>query len=211
MTRPALCRTLGPIASVAHTPHACSRTWTGALYLEMPTVASGKLFHNTLGPFPGRYLSPFALSGTPGYNNSDALMKYDLTKWNQTYFDRLDDFVSYAAAKGVIVNLGLFSNMYGEESWSLSPANPSNNVTGIGVGSNWTDVYSGIHEAVTALEVLIVQKFAAEMSAHDNVYFEVINEPYIFSPPVNVTAYWRDTVIAALHAADAGAGNPHTI
>lgn len=189
-----------------------TRTWSGMMYLETPLAGGGKLAHNTMGPFPGRYLSPFSVSSQCCYNYTAAVPKFDLTQWNETYFERLQDFVQYAAASGVVVEFGLFSNMYGEGQWALSTVNPGNNINGVGATANYTDLYTLAHPEITAVQLSFIQKVASVLSPYDNLYYELVNEPYINQAQgINVTAAWLLTMATALQAADSAGGNPHLI
>jgi len=52
---------------------------------------------------------------------------FDLDRWNSTYFNRLKAFCRAAEARGVIVELVMFSRMYDEQRWRSSPLHPDNN------------------------------------------------------------------------------------
>src|SRR2546428_1616408 len=80
-----------------------TRTFTGA-YVE-PSGAFN-IASNTLAPAPGRFIAPWPRSSTPGYANGGN--KFDLTKWNDAYFQRLEDFLSQAGKRGIVVELNLF-------------------------------------------------------------------------------------------------------
>ena len=49
---------------------------------------------NTLNPPRGRLLTPWARSATPGY--ADGGNKFDLEKWDDSYFQRLREFIGEA-------------------------------------------------------------------------------------------------------------------
>ena len=58
--------------------------------------------------------------------------KFDLSKWNETYFTRLRDFVSSAEKRNIIVELALFCPFYEDIQWKISPMNATNNINGVG-------------------------------------------------------------------------------
>ena len=58
--------------------------------------------------------------------------KFDLNTWNNDYFTRLKNFVTYAASKNIIIEFTLFSVFYGDEQLNLSPIQSANNINGIG-------------------------------------------------------------------------------
>jgi len=66
----------------------------------------------------------------PGYANGGN--KFDLTKWDPAYFERLRDFVGEAGKRGIVVEMVLFCPFYKDQMWRLSPMNAANNVNGIG-------------------------------------------------------------------------------
>jgi hypothetical protein len=61
-----------------------TRTFSGA-YREIP--GSFGIEENTLAPRPNRYVCPWARSSTPGA--ADGGSKFDLTRWDAAYFERL--------------------------------------------------------------------------------------------------------------------------
>jgi hypothetical protein len=63
---------------------------------------------NTLNPAPGRYLSPWVRSDTPGY--PDGGNKFDLDRWDKAYFARLRDFVAQAGRRDIVVELVLLGS-----------------------------------------------------------------------------------------------------
>ena len=104
-----------------------TRVFTGA-YVE--PQGAFKIERNTLAPRPGRFLAPWPRSSQSGYPNGGN--KFDLSRWDDAYFTRLKDFIAYAAALNIVVELALFCPMYEEVQWSLSPMNAANNVNGVG-------------------------------------------------------------------------------
>ncbi|MGC1266238.1 MAG: hypothetical protein WA853_08150, partial [Candidatus Acidiferrum sp.] len=100
----------------------------GGAYVEVPAKSFG-IVHNDLAPEPGRFLAPWARSGTPGYAGGGN--KFDLDQWDSEYFSRFRDFLSAAAKHGIVVEISLFSSLYGDAQWQLSPFNPANNVNNL--------------------------------------------------------------------------------
>ena len=64
-----------------------TRLFSGT-YREVP--GSFGITDNTLAPQPGRFTCPWARSDMPGY--SDGGNKFDLSRWDDAYFDRLRRF-----------------------------------------------------------------------------------------------------------------------
>lgn len=160
---------------------------------------------NTLAPSPGRFITPWARSGQPGYVNGGNL--FDLQKWDAAYFARLKDFVAQASKRGVVVELALFCPFYEDVMWRLSPMNAANNVNGIGKVAR-TDVYTLDRSGeLLAVQEALVRKIVAELSGFDNLYYEVCNEPYFGG----VTMAWQQRMIDTIVAAEAGLPNRHLI
>ena len=64
----------------------------------------------------------------------DGKPKFDLTKFNPAYFDRLRARVQVAGARGIYVSVMLFGGMWGTEhvsTWRGHPFNRENNIDGI--------------------------------------------------------------------------------
>jgi hypothetical protein len=80
-----------------------TRAFSG-VYCEAP--GSFNIQNNTLAPAPRRLICPWARSDQPGYAGGGN--KFDLTRWDPTYFDRLKAFVRAAGKRGVVVELVLF-------------------------------------------------------------------------------------------------------
>jgi len=178
-----------------------TRTFSG-VYREVPS--SFGITDNTLAPLPNRYVCPWARSSTPGY--FDAGNKFDLTGWDEAYFQRLKDFLAQAARRGIVVEMNLFCPMYDENVWKASPMNAANNINGVGKCSR-TEVYTlnqkdllGAHEAVT-------RKIVQELKDFDNLYYEVCNEAYFGG----VTVEWQNRIIAAILDAEASFPSKHLI
>ncbi|MCP5558394.1 MAG: hypothetical protein H7A55_11635 [Verrucomicrobiaceae bacterium] len=158
-----------------------TRTFSGAAYLE-PEGA----FHiegNTLAPAQGRYVCPWGRSTTPGASDGGNL--WDLTQWNEAYFERLRDFIATASKCGVVVEFNFFCPFYidkdsGESKmWPLSPFHPHNNVNASGPDDR-TAVYTLERSGpLLAAQERFVRRVVDELKDADNVYYEICNEPYI--------------------------------
>jgi hypothetical protein len=166
-----------------------TRTFAGT-YREVP--GSFHITGNTLAPAAGRFVCPWERSRTPGA--PDGGNKFDLTKWDQAYFDRLRNFVAQAGQRGVVVELVLFCTMYDEEVWNASPMNARNNLNGIGNVAR-TEVYSGGDKDLLAVQQSVARQLVTELNPFDNVYFEICNEPYERG---GLTKEWNDQIVAAI-------------
>jgi len=179
-----------------------TRTFVGS-YVE-PSGAFN-ISRNTLAPAPGRFICPWARSDTPGYANGGN--KFDLTKWDDAYFQRLADFVKQAGKRGVVVEVNLFCPFYEETQWKLSPQNAVNNVNGIGTVAR-TNVYTlDRHGGLLAVHDALTRKVVAELNAFDNVYYEICNEPYFGG----VTLEWQHRIAEVIAATESSLPNRHLI
>jgi hypothetical protein len=156
-----------------------TRLWAGS-YAE--TRGNFNIARNTLAPAPGRLIAPWARSDEPGA--FDGGNKFDLTRWNDAYFKRLKDFVGYASDKGIVVEVNLLCPMYEESMWNICPMNARNNVNGLGKISRQEPLTLDRSGGLLPIQEAMVRKFAAELRKFDNVYFEVVNEPYATKPRV---------------------------
>lgn len=160
-------------------------------------------------PLPYRRTGPgAALDGKP---------RFDLTSFDQTYFDRLRQRVQAAGARGIYVSVQLFEGFSVEAKpfraaanpWPGHPFNRSNNVNGIdgdldrdGQGS---EVHSLRNPAVTALQDAYVRKVVDTVNDLDNVLYEVCNEAYGESQD------WQAHVISVVKAYEATKGRAHPV
>jgi hypothetical protein len=168
-----------------------TRTFSGT-YREVP--ASFGITENTLAPKSGRYVCPWARSSAPGC--ADGGNRFDLTRWDETYFPRLKRFMSAAQKHGVVVEMNLFCPLYDDALWAASPMNAANNINGIGSFAR-TEALTLKHPRLVDVQVAFTRKVVRELNEFDNLYFEVCNEPYFGG----VTRDWQyriaDTIIAA--------------
>jgi hypothetical protein len=179
-----------------------TRTWSGP-YCE-PADAF-RIQDNTLAPRAGRFICPWARSKEPGYGNGGN--KFDLTKWDKTYFKRLKGFMSEAQRRGVVVELNLFCPFYEESMWALSPMNVSNNINGIGAIAR-TNVYTlDRSQGLLAVQEALVLKLVSELRGFDNFYYEICNEPYFGG----VTQEWQWHIAETIARAEVSSGVRHLI
>jgi hypothetical protein len=159
-----------------------TRIFTGS-YLE-PVENIFRIQRNTLAPLPGKFIAPWDTVGG----------KYDLERFNPDYFERLKDFIATAAAHGIIVEVTLFSSIYAENAWVLSPFHPENNVNDVGdiPFHRVNTLYNG---GIRGYQEAFVRKVVRELNAFDNVFFEIQNEPWSDNPNLAAFVEVRDEVL----------------
>jgi hypothetical protein len=160
---------------------------------------------NTLSPAPGRFVCPWARSDQPGYANGGD--RFDLTRWDQTYFDRLKGFISHASRRGIVVEVNLFCPFYFDEMWALSPMNARNNVNNVGDVARDAVYTLDRHGGLLTFQEAMVRKVVAELKDFDNLYYEVMNEPYVGKVPLS----WQNRMIDVIVAAQREVGDRHLI
>jgi hypothetical protein len=170
-----------------------TRTFTGGAYVE--PQGAFNIARNTLAPAPGRYLAPWARSDQPGYRGGGN--KFDLAHWDDAYFSRFRDFLAQASRRNIVVEINLFCPMYEESQWILSPFHANNNVNGLGqLGRN--DIYTlDKHGGLLAVEERLVRKLVDEFREFDNIYYEIMNEPYTRGIPRDWEHHIADIIVDA--------------
>lgn len=179
-----------------------TRTFSGA-YVEQQGAFN--IAKNTLAPAAGKFIAPWARSDIAGYAGGGN--KFDLTKWDEEYFQRLKDFVAQAGKRGVIVEMNLFCPFYEDPQWKLSPFNEANNVNGLGKVAR-TDVYTlDKHGGLLAVQEALTKKIVTELNEFDNLYYEICNEPYFGG----VTIPWQHHIAEVIAATEKSLPNQHLI
>src|SRR5215475_8772466 len=114
----------------------------------------------------------------------DGGRKFDLTRFNQTYFDRLRSRVVEAGQHGIYVSVMLFQgfssqrkNIGGGNPWTGHPFNLNNNINGINGdpsgNDNGEEVHSLVVPAITSLQEAYVRKVVDTLNDLDNVLYEI--------------------------------------
>jgi hypothetical protein len=121
----------------------------------------------------------------------DGKPRFDLTKFDPGYFERLRARVGAAGRRGIYVSVmlfegwGLFHGNRGRAApagwaWRGHPFHPDNNVNGINAdadGDGTTgEVHTRANPAVNALQAAYVRQVVDTVNEFDNVLYEVINE-----------------------------------
>ena len=118
-------------------------------------------------------------------------VKYDLSKWNDQYFERLRKRVIEAGQQGIYVSIMLFQGWSMKKEkiesgnpWLFHPFNPDNNINGVGrqiVDNKEDDAEKGTLHSLKNGDVMqqqeaYVKKVVETVNDLDNVLFEIINE-----------------------------------
>jgi len=148
-----------------------TRIFTGT-YFEINGESFG-IQNNTLAPAIDKVITPWekADAEKPGK------VKYDLSKWNKAYFDRLKDFMTVAAECDIIVEVTLFSSIYRDNHWDICPQNPANNIN-ISHDVSRFDAQTMNNGTLLDYQISFVRKMVKELNEFDNFFFELQNEPW---------------------------------
>ena len=152
--------------------------------------------HVTVEPVPYARTGPGeALDGEP---------KYDLTKLNDRYFQRLRSRVAAAQERGIYVSVMLFQGWSVEKKgqvgnpWHGHPFNKANNVNGIDGDLNGDGQGPEIHTvdappAILELQHAYVRRVIATVNDLNNVLYEIGNEMHTGS------VHWQYRMIDFIH------------
>jgi hypothetical protein len=185
---------------VAH-HHNFTLLWATELptFRGLPTTASSP---------PDFSVSPQPWQRTGPGNASDGKLKFDLTKFNQAYFDRLRARVRQLNAAGIYAGVYFFTGEF------LSvfrfpgdgyPFTGSNNVNGIGDGGGIGSVTMTAPDAITAIQDAYVMKVIDTLHDLPNVLWIVSEE----APPGS--RWWNSHLIALARSYEAGKPLQHPI
>jgi Family of unknown function (DUF6298)/Putative collagen-binding domain of a collagenase len=148
----------------------------------------------------------------------DGKPKFDLTRFNQEYFDRLRERVAEAGEKGIYVSIMLFNGFSIEKqkgNWALRnpwhghPFNAANNINGVDGDPNHDDSGVEVHSLqappVVAIQEAYVSKVIDTVNDLDNVLYEIANE----SAATSVA--WQYHMIDFIHSYEARKPKQHPV
>ena len=146
---------------------------------------------------------------------ADGGLKFDLTKYNQQYFDRLRSRVVAAGNRGVYVSVMLFEGFSirngtneGHRSLPYHPFHPANNINGINgdpnEDGNGAELHSLSVPAITKLQEAYVRKVVETVNDLDNVLYEIANES-------TGAAEWQYQMVRFIRAYEAQKPKQHPV
>lgn len=148
----------------------------------------------------------------------DGGLKFDVTRWNQTYFDRLRNRVEQAGQRGIYVAIMLFQGWSIEQKesfqakwhpWLGHPFHRANNINGIDGDLNGDGQGSEVHlllnRAITELQEAYVRKVIDAVNDLDNVLYEIANES------THGSGGWQTHMIDYIHAYEARKPKQHPV
>jgi len=113
--------------------------------------------------------------------------KYDLTQWDESYWERFHEIVPYLESRGIIVHLLIFPQGTGGYWWQgdkyYLPENnvhpetafirPNKNTAGF-----WQSLARGKRK-LYEIQTAILWKLIDETAEYDNIYYDLCHEPFI--------------------------------
>ena len=156
---------------------------------------------------------PWARTG-PGIAN-DGLPKFDLTVWNEAYFERMRARLIAAGERGIYAAVMLFQgwslavNNRGLDPWLVHPFNAANNINGVDVpytgGDEATNpsLHSMHNPSVIAHQEAYVRRVIDAVNDLDNVLWEIINE--------GGSQAWQFHMTEVIHAYERGKPKQHPV
>jgi len=153
---------------------------------------------------------PWARTG-PG-KALDGKPKFNLKKFNPTYFGRLCHRISQARDRGIYVSVMLFEGwamQFSSGAWEGHPFHKQNNINGINGDQNedgkGLEFHTLANPEVTALQEAYVRKVIDTVNDFDNVLYEISNENH---PP---STQWQYHMIRYIKKYEKGKPKQHPV
>lgn len=154
-------------------------------------LAHGGNFARIMPYFPNQPIQPWATA-------EDG--RYDLSRINEAWVQRLEDYLAWTESHGVVVLLEVFDNWSfvndREDAWTDNPWNPNNNLNyGTDEVSDHTEradaaIYRALTDNETEVLALLEQYVAALLDValpHGNVIYNISNES---NAPLAWSEHW---------------------
>ena len=196
------------LADAAEKKITLTRLFT--LFRELQSVCNP---YSTCKPESPDYITPFKRIGPK--KALDGQPQYDLDQWNSEFFERLHRFLSLASGYGIIVEVVMLSNTYGDSVWALNPLNPQNNVNDI-EKMQWSEYMTLRHSRLFTRQAAHVRKIVQETNQYDNVIYEICNEPggsldQAGSPTTHEVNDWQAAIARIIRETESDLPNRHLI
>lgn len=125
-----------------------------------------------LSPWKGNIAWFFPYKITNGDKNTPPEKRiYDLTQWNDEYWNSLKRFINFCAKKRIVVNLNVFDDCHLRHGWDMPINAEYHNIQGIKNGNEWYK--NGLPYAK-----IFIDKVLKELKPYNNVIYTPCNENY---------------------------------
>jgi parallel beta-helix repeat protein len=145
----------------------------------------------------------------------DGDLKFDLTQFNQAYFDQLRSRVIAAGQKGIYVSVMLFEGFSNQKAvgqvnpWLGDPFQKSNNINGINGDPNHNgggeEFFSLSYPSLVSLEEAFARKVVDTLNDLDNVLYEISADGSVASLP------WQYHMVDYIKSYQATQPNQHPV
>ena len=155
-------------------------------------------------------ISPLPWPRTGPGNALDGKPKFDVTKFDPAYFDRLRARAVAAGETGFYVSVMLFDSWSIEHrsTWEGHPFHPKNNINGVNGDPNNDGLGIETHTlqipAVTKLQEAYARRIVDTLNDLDNVLYEISNES-------EYGADWHDHLAGVIHKYEATKVKRHPV
>jgi uncharacterized membrane protein YgcG len=164
-------------------------------------------FHSNESGYKYDVLPPHVYQRTGPGSATDGKPKFDLTKLDQAYFDRLRQRVIAAGERGVWVSIMLFQGFsLSTTEWGGHPFNKSNNINGVNGDDNGDgdgyETHTLHNSGITAAQERYVKKVIDTVGDLDNVLYEIANESQVERGQVNsydAQLKWQNHMVDLIH------------
>jgi hypothetical protein len=156
------------------------------------------------------HVEPYLRTG-PGVAN-DGRPKYDLTRFNPAFFERLRDVCRAAQERGIFLQLTLFDAWMIKHPhlWRLHAYHRDNNVNGVdgdpqntGTGTDGRQGFCSLgNSKVLEAQKAFIRKVVDAVNEFDNIFFEIANENYY-------NAEWERHLCEFIHEYEKGKPKQH--
>ncbi len=163
-------------------------------------------------------LSPHPYARTGPGNAHDGQLKFDLTQFNQAYFDRMRTRIIDAQNHGMYVSIMLFNgwSLYKKGEWNYNcwldhPYNSANNINGVNGDTNGDGMGKECNTlepaAIVTLQENYIKKVIDTVNDLDNVLYEICNESDGSTAEMN----WQQHMVTYIKNYEAGLANQHPV
>ena len=159
--------------------HNFMRMWAWEM-VKWDTQGNSSRYRNETTNF---YVQPHPWKRTGPGKALDGKPKFDLTKYDPKYFERLTSRIEKARKRGIYVSVMLFEGwaMHRvEDGWKAHPFHPRNNINKINGDANGDGKGLEVHELVvdpvTDIQKAYIRKVIDTLNRFDNVLWEISNE-----------------------------------
>jgi hypothetical protein len=153
-------------------------------FFRLWTLEQGNWVTDATGNY---WFDPMPYQRTGPGNAIDGMRKFDLTKFNEAYFERLRHRVAAAGERGIFVSVMLFDGWSVEtrgrmlnNPWRGHPFHRANNINGIDGDPNGDEAGIEVHRLIDSgvlkIQEAYIRKVIDTLSNLHNVLYEISNE-----------------------------------